>query len=460
MPAEPKRSQPGTETQLTANLSDEASGLERGCRELRLGKRSYPIWTPAMVEAREKYRQAGRRWHLLYDKLYAQPNLKEAWKQVEENGGAAGVSGETIAKYRENLEENLLDLATRLKEQRFEARPIRRVFIPKGNGKQRPLGIPEVEDRIVQAAMVRLIEPIFEAKFLGVSYGFRLERSAHNALAELVAAMEAGFTQIVDADIADCFGSIPWTPLLKEVAREVSDPKVLGLVMKFLKAEVLEGLERWQPEQGTPQGAVLSPLLANIYLHRLDDEMTRAGYRLVRYADDFVVLCKTSQEAEQARQRAQQLLDEMGLQLHPEKTRIVDATTETFQFLGYEFRPTGRGPRSSSKQKLRDQIRAKTPRNPGRSLRAVIASLNSTLKGWYGYFRHSWWTAFKDVDGFVRRRLRSILRGFQKRKGSARFCDNYRYPNHIFEKLGLLSLDKRHLAEVGPKGLIAFAAKT
>jgi RNA-directed DNA polymerase len=413
-----------------------------------------------MVEAREQYRQAGRRWHLLYDKLYATANLKEAWKQVEENGGAAGVSGQTIAEYRDGLEQRLANLALRLKEQSFEARPIRRTYIPKGDGKLRPLGIPEVEDRIVQAALVRLIEPIFEVKFLGVSYGFRPERSAHNALAELVAAMEAGFTQIVDADITNCFGSIPWTPLTEEVAREISDPKVLGLVKKFLKAEVMEGMERWQPDEGTPQGAVLSPLLANIYLHRFDEEMTRAGYRLVRYADDFVILCGTPQEAEQAREKARQTLAEMGLQLHPEKTRIVDATKERFQFLGYEFGPGGRRPRPSSKQKLRDRIRAKTPRKPGRSLRAVIASLNFTLRGWYGYFRHSWWTTFKDVDGFVRRRLRSILRAFHKRRGSARMVDNFRYPNHIFEKLGLFSLDERHLAEAGPNGLIAFAAKT
>lgn len=459
MSAESERPQHEPRRRLTADASTGAAKLERGRNELRLGKRSYPIWTPTMVEAIERYKQAGRRWYLLYDKLYTKLNLKAAWEQVEENGGAAGVSGQTIAEYRDGLEQRLSDLARRLKEQTYEARPIRRVYIPKGNGKLRPLGIPEVEDRIVQAALVRLIEPIFEAKFMGVSYGFRPERSAHNALAELVAAMEQGFTQIVDADITDCFGSIPWTPLVEEVARGVSDPKVLGLVKKFLRAEVMEGMEGWQPDEGTPQGAVLSPLLANIYLHRFDEEMTRAGYRMVRYADDFVILCRTTPEAEQAREKARQTLAEMGLQLHPEKTRIVDATREEFQFLGYEFWPWGRKPRPSSRQKLRDRIRAKTPRNPGQSLRAVIASLNYTLRGWYAYFRHSWWTAFKDVDGFVRRRLRSILRGFQKRKGTTRPLDHFRYPNRIFEKLGLFSLDQKHLTQAGLKGLIAFAAK-
>lgn len=461
MPAEPNRPQNEPENRLTAARSPEAPQLERRGNELHLGKRSYPSWTPAMVEAIDRYRQAGRRWHLLFDKLYAEPNLKAAWAQVEGNGGAAGVSGQTIAQYRDGLEKRLLDLTKKLKEQSFEPRPIRRVYIPKGNGKQRPLGIPEVEDRIVQAALVRLIEPVFEKKFLGCSYGFRPERSAHNALAELVAAMEAGFTQIVDADITDCFGSIPWTPLMEEVAREISDPKVLGLVKRFLKAEVMEGLERWQPEEGTPQGAVLSPLLANIYLHRFDEEMTRAGNRMVRYADDFVILCRTAQEAEEAKEKAKQTLAEMGLHLHPEKTRIVDATRETFQFLGYEFWPQGwRLPRDSSKNRLHDRIRAKTPRNPGRSLRVVIASLNYTLRGWYAYYRHCWWTALKDVDGFVRRRLRSILRAFNKRKGTTRRLDNFRYPNRIFERLGLVSLDKKHLAEAGPKGLVAFTVKT
>lgn len=430
---------------------------ERSC--LRLGKRTYPAWTPAMAEAIPKYREAKRRWHLLYDKLYAEANLREAWRQVEENGGAAGVSGETIAQYRETLEQRLATLAQRLKEQRVEASPIRRTHIPKGNGKLRPLGIPEVEDRIVQAALVRLIEPIFESKFLEASYGFRPERSAHNALAAVVAAMEAGLTQIVDADITDCFGSIPWAPLLEQVAREVSDPKVLGLVEKYLKAEVMEAGRRWQPEEGTPQGAVLSPLLANIYLHRFDEEMTRAGFQLVRYADDFVILCKTAEEAERAKAKARQALTDMRLQLHPEKTRTVDATKERFQFLGYEFWPGGRGPRSASTEKLRDRIRGKTPRNPGTSLRSVIASLNYTLRGWYAYFRHSHWNVHPGVDGFVRRRLRSILRKFHKRRGTARREDNARYPNHIFTQLGLFSLAQRHEEEAGRRGSIPFAAK-
>lgn len=459
MPAGPEGPQPGSQVQLTEAASPEAPKPGQGRNELRLGKRLYPIWTPAMVKAIERYRQVGRRWYLLYDKLYALTNLKAAWQQVEKNDGAAGVSGQTIAQYRDGLEQRLNNLAQRLKEHRYTPRPIRRVYIPKGNGKQRPLGIPEVEDRIVQAAVVRLIEPIFEKKFLGVSWGFRPERSAHNALAELVAALEAGYTQIVDADILDCFGSIPWTPLKEEVAREVGDPKVLELVKAFLEAEVMEGLQHWQPEEGTPQGAVLSPLLANIYLHSFDEEMTRAGYKLVRYADDFVILCRTSQEAEQAREKARQTLKDMGLQLHPEKTRLVDATKERFQFLGYDFCPNGRWPRPSSKQKLRDAIRRKTPRKPGKSLRMVIASLNDTLRGWYAYFRYCSWSTFKEVDGSTRRRLRSILRGFQKRKKSARLSDNFRYPNHIFEKLGLFSLDKKHLAEIGPNGLIAFPAK-
>jgi RNA-directed DNA polymerase len=194
-------------------------------------------------------------------------------------------------------------------------------------------------------------------------------------------------------------------------------------------------------------------------LHRFDEEMTRAGYRLVRYADDFVILCRTHQEAEQAKEKARQTLADMRLQLHPEKTRIVDATHETFEFLGYEFWPKGRRPRRSSQQKIRDAIRAKTPRNPGTSLRVVIARLNPTLKGWYAYFRHSWRSALIEVDCHARRRLRGILRKFRKRRGTTRGRENREYPNHFFDQLNLFSLSRKHEAEVGPRGLIAFPAK-
>jgi RNA-directed DNA polymerase len=436
----------------------EAPKRERAA--FQLGTRTYPVWTPAMVEARDKLRREGKKWYLLYDKLYDPRNLHEAWKQVEANCGAAGLSGETVERYREGLEFRLQRLARRLKQEQYEVRPIRRKLIPKGDGsgKMRPLAIPEVEDRIVQAAIVRLIEPIFEAKFLPCSHGFRPGRSAHHALAQLDAATAGGKTFLVDADIQDCFGSIPREPMMEVLAREIADAKLLRLVRRFLEADIVEGMRRWTPGSGTPQGAVLSPLLANIYMHEFDRQMTDAGCQVVRYADDFVIPCSTMKEAQAARELADQVLQQMGLTMHPTKTRVVSVSKERYQFLGYEFWPKGRQPRKSSTKKIRDAIRKKTPRKSGRSLRKTISALNPTLRGWYGYFRHSFWNVFTDLDGFVRRRLRSILRKFAKRKGTARPEDNARYPNAYFEKLGLFSTYDRHQSEAGARKMIAFPA--
>lgn len=449
------------EARLVERPSDTPK-LEREREEpFRLGKRTYPVWTPAMVEAREKYRQAEKKWYLLYDKLYDRSNLYAAWRQVEANGGAPGVSGETIEQIEDTIDDRLRTTARDLEDQKYEVSPIRRKLIPKGDGsgKMRELGIPEVMDRVVQAAVVRLIEPIYEDKFLKGSYGFRPERSAHHALARVEAAIGTDRPFVVDADIRNCFGSIPHSALMEEVAREISDPKLLKLIRRFVEADIVEEMKRWKPEEGTPQGAVLSPLLANIYLHRFDLEMARAGFETVRYADDFVVLGRTREEAEAALLKAAEVLGEMGLDLHPEKTRVVDARQDRFQFLGYQFWPGGREPRNSSRDKLYDRIRAKTPRNNGHSMREIVRRLNRTLKGWYAYFRHSHWNVFPDVDGFVRRRLRSILRKREKRHGSAKRTDNLRYPTRIFTGLGLFTMSERHQREAGARGLIVFPAK-
>lgn len=428
----------------------------------RLGRREYPVWTPAMVEARGKLRASGRKWYALHDKLHDSRNLREAWKQVAENGGAAGVSGETVQQYAKEVDRRLSRLAAKLKAQQFHASPIRRAFIPKndGSGKLRGLGIPEIEDRIVQAAVVRLIEPIFEAKFLEGSYGFRPERSAHHALAEVEQAISGERPYLVDADIRSCFDSIPHEALMDEVAREIADAKVLNLIRRFVKAEIVERMRAWQPEQGTPQGAVLSPLLANIYLHRFDAEMTRAGYKVVRYADDFVVLCRTMEEAESARKKADEVLKAMGLELHPEKTRVIDARKERFQFLGYEWWPGGRQPRRSSETKLKDKIRKRTPRTAGKSMRVLIAELNPTLKGFYAYFRHSFHNVFDGIDGFIRRRLRRILLKWNRKRGHGIGGRAHRlYPNSYFAELKLFSMGEQHRRLYGARKLIAFPAK-
>jgi RNA-directed DNA polymerase len=467
-----KTQEPATETRLEKNPADAAKSGQDGGEKLRLGSRVYPVWTAAMVEVRGKLRSEGRKWYLLHDKVYDRENLKEAWLQVKGNEGAPGLSGETIEEYGKTIEARLKGLAKKLHDQSYEARPIRRVNIPKtdGSGEQRPLGIPEVEDRIVQAAIVRVIEPIYEGKFFEGSYGFRPERGALNALERLERDITQGRPYLVDADIRNCFGSIPHEKLMEEVGREVSDRKLLKLIQQFVEADIVERLERWTPERGTPQGAVLSPLLANIYLHEFDRQMRAAGHEVIRYADDFVVACRTREEAEETRKKVDEILRGMGLESHPQKTQVLDTRERRFQFLGYVFwprqgKPPGREPRPSSKKKLFDAIRRKTPRNPGKSLRVVIAELNPTLRGWYGYFRYSFWNVFPELDGFVRRRLRSILRRFQKRKGSAKNRgDNRLYPNSIFQKLKLFSLEDAHEGEatrrrLGAHGLIPLPAR-
>ncbi|MDA4131912.1 MAG: group II intron reverse transcriptase/maturase [Thaumarchaeota archaeon] len=466
-----KTQEPVTEARLEKTPVD-ATRSERERGPLRLGKRVYPVWTPAMVEAREKLKAAGRKWYLLHDKVYDPRNLREAWDQVRANAGAPGLSGETIEEYGKTLGERLRKVTERLREQRYEAQPIRRKWIPKtdGSGQQRPLGIPEVEDRIVQAAIVKVIEPIYERKFLDRSYGFRPERSALHALAQLEKEITGGRPYLVDADIRNCFGSIPHEGLMEEVGKEVSDPKLLALVRQFVEADIVEELKRWTPERGTPQGAVLSPLLANIYMHEFDQRMLAAGHEVIRYADDFVVTCRTQEEAERVRARAGEILKAMGLELHPEKTRVLDTRTSRFQFLGYEFwpregKPPGREPRASSLKKIHGTVRRITPRCSGKSVRDIIDDLRPVLKGWYGYYKHSFYNVFDSLDGFVRRRLRSILRKREKRRGTAKNRDdNARYPNALFRRLKYSSLSELHEGQakqlrLGARGLIPLPAK-
>jgi RNA-directed DNA polymerase len=466
-----KTQEPRAETRLEKSPVN-ARKHGRAGESFRLGKRTYPVWTPAMVEAREKLRVEGRKWYLLHDKISDPRNLQAAWEQVEANGGAPGLSGLTIQEYGKTVEERLRKVTTKLREQTYDAKPIRRRWIPKtdGSGQQRPLGIPEVEDRLVQAAIVRVIEPIYEGKFYEGSYGFRPERGALNALEQLEREITRGKPYLVDADIRNCFGSIPHEKLMEEVGQELSDPKLLKLIQQFVEADIVEEVRRWTPEEGTPQGAVLSPLLANIYMHEFDRQMLQAGYGVIRYADDFVVTCGTQKEAEEARQTAEQILKGLGLELHPEKTRVLDTRTTRFQFLGYEFFPRegkrpGRQPRPSSRKKMHDAVRQKTPRNAGKPLREIIREMNPTLRGWFGYFRYSFWNVFSDMDGFVRRRLRSILRKQKKQRGSAKnWGDNARYPNKYFADLKLYTLEQAHERDaqrrrVGVRELFAFPAR-
>jgi len=406
-------------------------------------------WTDSMLKALSNGVKGGK-WYSLMDKLYRVKLLRSAFYKVKENGGAAGVDHVTVEHYEKNLEENLDKLSKELKEGTYSPRPIKRKYIPKpGRDEKRPLGIPTVRDRIVQTALKDLLEPIFEKEFSDTSFGFRPNRGAKDALRKLQDLLNEGHTYVVDADIKGYFDNIPHDKLKARVAKKVTDNGILSLIDSYLKAEIMEGTDNWTPEGGTPQGAVISPLLANIYLNPLDHLMEGKGYNLIRYADDFVVLCRTKAEARKALKVINDWVKKAGLSLHPDKTKLVDATGRGgFDFLGYHFERGYRWPRKKSEQKLKDSIRDKTPRNYGNSLEKCISELNKTLEGWYQYFKHSRPRTFSNLDSWIRMRLRSILRRRAGREGRGRGSDHQRWPNSYFSKRGLFSLAEAYRQEL------------
>jgi RNA-directed DNA polymerase len=384
----------------------------------------------------------GGKWHSLIDKVYRLETLELGWAQVESNAGAAGVDRMSVERFAQGRERYLAELAQGLRDGSYRPQPVRRVYIPKGKG-QRPLGIPAVKDRVVQAALKLVIEPIFEHEFEPRSYGFRPGRGCKDALREVDRHLKAGHCWVVDADLQSYFDTIPHERLLAKVGARISDTRVLELIERFLKQDIMEELKRWTPLSGTPQGAVVSPLLANLYLHELDVEMREAGLVMVRYADDAVVLCRSREEAEAALTRMRVWVSANGLTLHPDKTHIGDCREpgQGFEFLGYRFEAGQRQVRKKSLAALRDQIRAKTKRSGGHSLAYVITSLNPLLRGWFGYFQHAHRITFSLVDGFVRRRLRAMLRRQQHRPGQGH-CrrDHTRWSNAFFAELGLFTM--------------------
>jgi RNA-directed DNA polymerase len=297
---------------------------------------------------------------------------------------------------------------------------------------------------VVQTALLHVLEPIFDATFSPHSYGFRHGRGCHHALERVEQLLQAGYVHVVDADLKSYFDTISKPRLMARVAEKVSDRRILRLVEQLLEQGVMDGLREWTPETGTPQGAVLSPLLANVYLNPLDHLLADAGFALVRYADDFVILCKTREDAERALALVQSWVVENELALHPTKTKIVDARTEGFDFLGYHFRGALRLPREKSLKKFKDTVRLHTKRKNGHDLFCICARLSSQLRGWYTYFRHCHWRTFRELDGWIRGRLRSILRKRQKRRGRGRGADHQRWPNAYFDEHGLYSLRTAH----------------
>jgi RNA-directed DNA polymerase len=416
------------------------------------------VWTERMLIALEKGVRGGV-WFSLIDKVCKEENLHSAAAKVNANGGAPGVDHVTVEQFYDDLEANKAKLRAALRDGTYEPQAIRRTYIPKpGSNEQRPLGIPTVRDRVVQGAIRHVIEPIFEKEFAEHSYGFRPQRGCKDALRRVDELLKQGYVYVLDADLKSYFDTIPHDRLMDRLRERIADGRVLGLIAAFLKAGIMDGLKEWQPEAGAPQGAVLSPLLSNIYLNPLDHQMVAQGFAMVRYADDFVILCKSQAEAEQALAIVRQWCEAEGLTLHPTKTRIVDVRQEGFDFLGYHFATTSQGrltcwPRKKSMQKLKDTLRAKTRRTAGKSLRMIIADVNTTLTGWFAYFKHSCRGTFRKVDEFVRRRLRSIL---CRRAGRDRHGDgmaNYRWPNAYFQAHGYHGLAAAYaLANQSPRG--------
>jgi len=400
------------------------------------------VWTERMLTALARGLK-GNQWFSLIDKVYADRTLELAWEKVKSNAGGSGVDNITVARFAKDCPRGLLDLKEQLRKASYQPLPVKRVWIPKpGTNEKRPLGIPTVRDRIVQTALRLVIEPIFEHRFAEHSYGFRPGRGCKDALRRVQALLDEGYTWIVDADLKAYFDTIPKDRLMDRVRERIADSRVLTLIRSYLDQGVMEELTLHEPtERGTPQGAVISPLLANIYLDPLDHLLAACGVEMVRYADDFVLMCRSEDEAKTALCRVQTWVAENGLTLHPEKTRLVDATQPGgFDFLGYHFERGYKWPRRKALDRFKDKVRELTPRTSGESMEATITKLNDMLRGWFGYFKHSHRTTFPRLDSYIRGRLRSVLRKRAGKRGRGRGTDHQRWRNHYFDELGLFSL--------------------
>jgi RNA-directed DNA polymerase len=406
------------------------------------------VWTERMLAALDNGVNGGK-WFSLIDKVWHPANLEAAWWKVYRNRGGGGIDRQTVHQFHQRWPEELASLRETLRQGLYAPLPVKRVWIPKpGSSEKRPLGIPAVRDRVVQTALRHVVEPIFESIFHEHSYGFRPGRGCKDALRRVDGLLKAGYLWVVDADLKSYFDTIPHDRLMARLGEHVSDGRMLSLVRGYLEQKVMDGLAEWTPEGGTPQGAVISPLLANLYLNPLDHLMAAHGFEMVRYADDFVILCQSQEQAQRALSLVAAWTEMEGLTLHPEKTRIVHGAETGFDFLGYHFRQGTCWPRRKSLAKAKDAIRQTTRRNNGKSLDEIVARLNSHLRGWYGYFKHSNKHTFVNLDKWIRRRLRTILnRRVGRRRWKFTREDHRRWPNAYFHALGLFSLAAAQAAE-------------
>jgi RNA-directed DNA polymerase len=405
------------------------------------------IWTERMLKRLEQS-QEQTVWFSLWDKVWNSENMDQAIFEVIQNRGSAGVDGQTTTQLKLDWTWQRQTLQEELRTGRYRPKPALRVWIPKpGSTELRPLGIPAVRDRAVQGALRSVLEPIFERDFSDQSYGFRPGRGCLQALERVESLMQSGHTWIVDADLKGYFDTIPHGKLLKLVGKRIADGRVLELLESYLKAGVMISMRDWEAgTQGTPQGAVISPLLANLYLTPLDHLMAQKGWEMVRYADDFVVCARSQAQAEEALQEIKAWVKEAGLTLHPEKTRIVDAAEKGgFDFLGYHFEQYRQGggkkwPRKKSQKKLRDGLRSKLKRSRSGAIKQIVAEINPILRGWYGYFKYSLPSAMQRADEWVRERIRHILRRRHKRRGMVKGRERTEYGIDWFASQGLFSL--------------------
>ena len=374
--------------------------------------------------------------HSLIDKVYGWKNLWTAWRKVRRNKGAHGLDRVTIHAYEQDVEMHLRELQRKLMEDRYEPLPVRRVYIPKASDptQRRPLGVPTVNDRVCQQAVYQVLSPLFDPGFSDRSYGFRVGRKAHDAIATAIQDGKDGFRHVVDADIASFFDRLDHVVVMSHVCAKIADGRVIRLLKSFLTAGICESGVISVPVEGTPQGGVISPLIANIVLDAFDKAIEAKGWRHVRYADDFVILTRTAEEAATALAFAKEVLGELKLSLHETKTRLTDFGAG-FEFLGFRFRQYKLGVRPRSVEHLKDRVRSVTRRQQGRNVAAVIQQLNPILRGWGRYFGVAEVVAlYERLDGWIRMRIRAFR--LKRRTRTA----NGRLPNRKLTKWGLLSL--------------------